>query len=412
MNLSTAAHGVGIALDALRANRVRTLLTTAGMVVGVATVMAMASVITGIRAAVMEDLVAIGPENFVVERFDMGGVQLGDFGEGRAPWAGAPAITLREAELLTRLPAVRSATPSVSGSADVRLGRTTVPGVDVEGSGTGWPDYRAGVLVWGRNFLDAEVERSAPVAVLSEGLAREVFGGPVPTAPLLLGGTAFRVVGVYREKGNLFAAETDRWLVAPYTSAVKHLPVDDEWLEVRVVPEADVSRASAMTDVTAVLRSARGLRPGEPNTFALTGQEAIQGMFDDTTRAFFAVMLLLSSLGLIVGGVGVIAVMTISVTERTREIGVRKSLGATRRAILWQFLVEAVAVTLAGGSVGILLAGSGTLLLARFTPVPAAVPLWSVLTGLGVSVLCGLVFGIVPASRAARLNPVEALRHQ
>ena len=113
-----------------------------------------------------------------------------------------------------------------------------------------------------------------------------------------------------------------------------------------------------------------------------------------------------------VGGVGVVAMMMISVTERTREIGVRKSLGATRRAILWQFLLEAVAVTLAGGTAGILLAGGGALLLARFTPVPASVPLWSVLAGLGVSLVCGLVFGIVPAVRAARLDPVEALRYQ
>ncbi len=411
MSLAMAAHSVAIALDALRANRVRALLTTSGMVVGVATVMAMASVITGVREAVMEDVVAIGPDKFVVERFDMSGVRLGDLGEGRMPWEGAPSITLREAELLARLPSVRSATPSASGSTDVRLGRTTVTGVDVEGSGTEWPDYKAGSMVWGRNFLQAELERSAAVVVLSEGLAREVFGRPVPTVPTVrIAGTSFRVVGVYRQSGNLFAAETDRWVVAPYSTTIKHLDVDDEWLEVRVVPNG--TRASAMSDVTAALRSSRGLRPGNANNFALTGQEAVQNMFDDTTRTFFAVMLLLSSLGLMVGGVGVVAVMMISVTERTREIGVRKCLGATRRAILWQFLLEAVAVTLAGGAVGILLAGSGALLLARFTPVPASVPLWSVLAGLGVSLVCGLVFGIVPAGRAARLDPVEALRYQ
>jgi putative ABC transport system permease protein len=411
MSRVMAAHSVGIALDALRANRVRALLTTSGMVVGVATVMAMASLITGVREAVMEDVVAIGPDNFVVERFDMSGVRLAELGEGRVPWLGAPPITVREAELLAQLPSVRSATPAVSGSTEVRLGRTTVTGVDVEGSGTEWTGYKAGSMSWGRNFLQAELERSAAVVILSEGLALEVFGRREPTVPTVhMGGTSFRVVGVYRQAGNLFAAETDRWVVAPYTTAIKHLPVDDEWLEVRVVPEAP--RASAMSDVTAALRSARGLRPGTPNHFALTGQEAVQTMFDDTTRTFFAVMLLLSSLGLMVGGVGVVAVMMISVTERTREIGVRKSLGATRRAILWQFLLEAVAVTLAGGTVGILLAGSGALLLARFTPVPAAVPLWSVLAGLGVSLVCGLVFGIVPASRAARLDPVEALRHQ
>ncbi len=413
MNLVPAAHGVGIAFDALRANKVRALLTTAGMVVGVATVMAMASVVTGVRGAVTEELAAIGPDNFVVERFDMTRIRFAELGEGKAPWAGAPAITLREVELLARLPTVRTATPSVSGTTHLRLGRTTAAGVDVEGAGTDWPEYQAGSFVWGRNFLETEVRRSAAVVVLSEALAREVFGRTQPTAPeVRLGGLTFRVVGVYREKGSVLADVTGRRLVTPYTTATKHLNVDHEWLEARVVPEAGVPRARAMNDVTAALRSARGLRSIEPSNFALVRQEAVQALFDDTTRAFFAVMLVLSSLGLVVGGVGVVAIMMISVTERTREIGVRKALGATRRAILWQFLVEAVTVTVVGGAAGIVLAGGGALLLERLTPVPASVPIWSVAAGLCVSALCGMVFGIAPASRAARLDPVVALRRQ
>jgi putative ABC transport system permease protein len=412
VKLWTIGHGVGIAWDALRGNRSRALLTTSGIVVGVATVMAMASVIVGVRRTVTEELLAAGPDNFTVERFDLSTVRLAELGEGKSPWAGSPALSLREAGLLERLPSVRSATPNASGTTTLRFGRTTAAGLDVEGAGADWPDYRPGTLVWGRNFLASEVQRSGTVVVLSEGLAKELFGRAEPTVPeVSLGGITFRVVGVFREKGNVFADEAARWMVTPYTTAIKHLDADQAWLEVRVVPEAGVTRMRAMSDVTATLRAARGLRAGQTNNFTLTTHDAMQALFDDTTRMFFGVMMALSSLGLVVGGVGVAAIMTISVTERTREIGVRKALGATRTEILWQFLVESVTVTLVGGAAGVVLAGGGAFLLARLTPVPAAVPLWSVLAGLGVSAACGVVFGIAPAHRAARMDPVEALRH-
>lgn len=412
-SLAAAAHGVGIALDALRGNPVRAVLTTAGIVIGVATVMAMASVIAGVREVVMAEMVPVGPDNFVVERFDVGELRLAELGDGKAPWAGAPAITLREAEILAALPGIRSATPSVSGSATVRVGRNTLPGVEVEGRGAEWPDYRAGTFVWGRNFLPAEVDGSANVVVLSEGLAHEVFGRVVPRGgSVWLAGMPFRVVGVYRASGNILASSDDAWMAAPYSTVLKHLEAEEEWMEVLVVPAAGATRAHAMNRVTAALRAARGLRPLEPSNFTLTQQEGARKLFDDATRMFFVVMLALSSVGLLVGGVGVTAIMTISVTERTREIGVRKALGATRRAILWQFLVETVTVTLVGGVVGIVLAGGGAILLTRLTPLPATVPLWSVVAGLAVSAGCGLVFGIAPAHRAARMDPVEALRHQ
>jgi putative ABC transport system permease protein len=411
--LAAAVYGAGIAFDSLRGNRVRALLTTAGMVIGVATVMAMASVITGVRRVVTEELAAAGPGNFVVERFDVGALRLAELGEGRAPWAGSPPVTLREAEMLAALPGVHSATPRIDASATLRAGRGTLPGVEVEGTGADWPDGRAGTFVWGRNFLPAEVARSANVAVLSERVAREVFGHTQPDGGAVwLDGMPFRVVGVYRARANVLSGADPAWVAAPYSAVLKHLDAQVEWMEVRVVPAQGVSRMAAVNQVTAALRAARGLRPMDRANFAVTEAEAVRRLFDDATRMFFVVMLAISSVGLLVGGVGVVAIMSISVTERTREIGIRKALGATRGAILWQFLVETVTVTVVGGGVGIILAGAGALLLARLTPVPAAVPLWSVVAGLAVSAGCGLVFGIAPANRAARMDPVEALRRQ
>jgi putative ABC transport system permease protein len=167
-----------------------------------------------------------------------------------------------------------------------------------------------------------------------------------------------------------------------------------------------------MDQVTAALRSARGLRPGQDNTFVLTRPEEFADLFNKLTGVFFVVMLVLSGIGLIVGGVGVVGIMMISVTERTREIGVRKALGATRREILWQFLVESVTVTVVGGAIGIALASFFAWVLRKVTPVPAEVPLWAVAASLGMAAFAGIVFGMYPAAKAARLDPVESLRYE
>jgi putative ABC transport system permease protein len=179
-----------------------------------------------------------------------------------------------------------------------------------------------------------------------------------------------------------------------------------------VRPVESATLQGAMDDVTAALRRLRGLRPGQESTFAIVTQDAILDIWSKFTAVFFAVMIGLSSVGLMVGGVGVIAIMMISVTERTREIGVRKALGATRREILWQFLVEAATLTFIGGAIGLAIGGGGAWLLQHFTPVPARVPMWSVVVALLASVLTGVVFGLVPANKASRMDPVEALRYE
>jgi putative ABC transport system permease protein len=167
-----------------------------------------------------------------------------------------------------------------------------------------------------------------------------------------------------------------------------------------------------MDEVTATLRSLRGLKPGQDNTFSLITQDKLLDSWHKVSGMFFFVMLVLSSIGLMVGGVGVVAIMMISVTERTREIGVRKALGATRGAILWQFLVEASTLTLVGGVAGMLVGGLVAFALAHLTPIPAHVPIWSIVAALGASAFTGVGFGLYPASRAARLDPVEALRYE
>jgi len=168
----------------------------------------------------------------------------------------------------------------------------------------------------------------------------------------------------------------------------------------------------AIDEVTSVLRSRRGLRPAQPNTFDVVTQDKLLESWNQMTGMFFLVMFALSSVGLLVGGIGVVAIMMISVTERTREIGVRKALGAKRREILWQFLVEAATLTLVGGAIGMALGGLVSMLVRNLTPLPAEVPMWSIVVALLASALTGIFFGLYPAAKAARLDPVEALRYE
>jgi len=412
MRISAVREGVGIALDALLSNKVRAFLTILGIVIGVATIMAMTAIITGIRTTFTDTLDAAGAETFSVLRWDPTQLSMGG-GDEIPTWQRNPPVSLSEATQIERLPSVHRVTPQVVGNRDLQIGSQTVSGLTVIGISENWPELMIGDFTQGRNFVFSEMERSAAVIVLSEAVATSLFGDRDATGQWVrLGGQPFLIVGVYEREANIFTAIETKWALIPYTAAVKRLGFSTDWMELGVIPAAGVDRATAMEDVTALLRTARGLRPMQQNNFELVGTDAIKELFDRITGVFFLVMLVLSSIGLMVGGVGVVAIMMISVTERTREIGVRKALGATRREILWQFLVEAMTVTVIGGAIGLALGGGGAFLLALATPIPASVPFWAIVLALGVFAVSGILFGLIPASRASRLDPVEALRYE
>ena len=410
MNFQSTFEGVQIAVDALRADKVRAFLTILGIAIGVATVTGMGAIMTGVQGGINEDLQAIGPENFVVTRFDQTQVRMV---AGRPPWEGKPKLTLADARALEQLPTVASVTPATGGRADLKAGAKELAGVQVQALGPLWPSYVLGDFTEGRNFLPADFDRSAPVVVLSEELAQQAFGDRAAVGrQVRLSGAAFTVVGVYKPKANLFEGGKPIIAYLPATAGMKYLPLDDDFMDLWVVPSPGVAQAVAMDEVTMAMRTMRRLKPAEENNFALVRQEAFAELVGNITGAIRLVMMVLSSIGLMVGGVGVVGIMMISVTERTREIGVRKALGARRGEILWQFLVEAVTVTFIGGVVGLVMGGGGALLLRTFTSVPAEVPLSSVVFALLIAALTGILFGLYPANKAARLDPVEALRYE
>ncbi len=411
-------EGFVIAWDAVRANKIRSLLTVLGVAVGVSVVMAIAALVTGIRSSVMSAFESAGPNNFILTRFDFTAVRFSE-GNGRPPWWNRPEIEPEEARRIAQLPTVDDALYVFDFSVDLQFESERVNEIQARGISSGWPAYQPGTFIAGRDFTPAEVEQNRAVVVLSAGLAEALFGqrdpvGKVVRVPNDFRGTQepFTVIGVMEPEENIFSTAFQNFAIFPWTSAVRRLRQSAWQAQVMVIPDDSVSITRAQDDVIALLRGMRGLGPSEENNFAIMSSAQILDLFNRLTGVFFLVILLLASAGLMVGGVGVIGIMLISVTERTREIGIRKAVGATQREILWQFLVEASLLTVLGAAVGMLVGFGLAIAVAAWTPIPAEIPIWAVGTALGMAAVTGMLFGLLPAYRAARLEPVAALRYE
>ncbi len=415
-------ESVRVALDALRGSPARTALAALGVGIGVGVVVTVASVITGIRSEVMKAFEAAPPENFTLMPFDFSDVRISFDGSGRPPWWDRPEVSEREIRRVSRLPAVASAVAGYEFSAAMRSQSEWLWDISWQGLSSGWASFTGGDFVAGRDFTTAEVSQARGVVVLSDKLAEVIFGELDPigrrvrvNAGRRAANESFTVVGVFKPLDNVLGDVDNggRFAVIPYTAADKRLKARSRWnfMFVQIAPR-DGQSEEAENQVVAALRSMRGLGPGEDNNFAFVRSDQFMDFFNQLTGAFFMVMVALSSVGMLVGGIGVIGIMLISVTERTREIGVRKAVGATRREIKWQFLIEASLLTLAGGVSG-LLAGWGVAeLVAAYTPLPTRIPLWSVFAAVGLATVTGVLFGLLPALRASKLPPVDALRYE
>ncbi|MDQ8153932.1 MAG: ABC transporter permease [Gemmatimonadota bacterium] len=410
-------EGVSIAFDAIRANKVRAALTISGVAVGVFVVVAMGATIHGVRQSFQQDLEEFGANTFQVRRRGIGMNSCDGTDEG-CPDRRNPRITLEDWAAIRQLPEVQHAMGWLFAQQDMTYRSRTVKGVGIDAQSADWILTDIADVSPGRSFSEAEHDAATPVVVVNDSLKSQLFGDSDPIGKeIMIGSVQFRVIGVYHTKAGFLKAMDGRGpdrprAVVPMMTAWRKMPVWRSML-IQVKPRAGVNRDDAMDAVTALLRGRRGLHPSQPNNFYLIGMERMLEVFNQLFGAIFVVGLALSAVGLLVGGVGVVAIMMISVTERTREIGVRKALGATRGTILWQFLVEAATLTSLGAFIGLLIgAGVAAAIKANFPSVPASVPLASVVAALAVAILTGVGFGMLPALKASRLDPVDALRYE
>lgn len=414
MNLTRALEGVGIALDSIRSNKVRAGLTILGVAIGVMVVIAMASAITGINHSVTAMLESAGPKTFFVYRFFQGGLNISDGSDELSPWRKNPWLAVEDAEMVRHLPTVQDVTVAEYTNGPVSYEDVSLKGVQIAGFGASWVLVTGGEIVAGRTFTAAEYAAGAHVAVVNDKLAESLFPrGVDPVGKRIkVFGQPFTIVGVHVEAASLFGGGDQVRMAMPHTTFVKVADYWKGWMEFSVLPIGSATSLEAQEEVISALRAKRGLKPLQENNFAVVTQDKLLDTFNNITAGFFAVMVALSGVGLMVGGVGVVAIMMISVTERTREIGVRKALGATKREIMFQFLVEAATLTLVGGTIGLALGALIALAIRFNSTIPASVPLWSVVAALSASIVTGVLFGLYPAFRAARLDPVEALRFE
>jgi putative ABC transport system permease protein len=404
-------EGVGIALFSLRAHKLRAGLTILGVAIGVTVVMVIGALISGFNKGISDMLASLGPKTFWVGRY-WGGQ--GDVDpEDPDPWRRRPPVTIEEARRLEQLPSIAFVVVDENTLADIQFEGHRLSAINIRGRDANWPMIEGGHIQPGRSFSHLENAANSHVAVVNTKLAENLFGQRDPVARRIkIGDVPYDVIGVYDPPPRLFGDGDRPEAMIPHGTFVKDLPYFHGWMDMFVVPVDSVSIDRAIDDVTIAMRTMRGLRPGQRNNFDAVTQEVYTQAVNSFTLVARVLMIVLSLVGLLVGGIGVIAIMMISVTERTREIGVRKALGATRREILWQFLVEAATLTLVGGVIGMLVGWLVSVVLANATPVPAYVPLGSVILALVLAAVTGLLFGIYPASKAARLDPVEALRYE
>jgi len=418
MTWAEILSAVRMALATIREHKMRSLLTVLGVIIGTGTVIAVGSIITGVDGAVAGIMRSMGPETGFVYKFNLG-FRAGNFSReerARKPLRYEDALAIRE-----RCPSVAAVSawlfpPSfIRGGIDrVRYKGNDVFGIDFAGTDESYVEGGTEQMKFGRFFTNEESRRRQPLVVLGENIASALFPNENPVGKWVdVNGHQFEVVGVLTlpKAAAALPGQEDRRVLLPYFTMKKMFPNADENMIIFTAKPGKL--AAAIDEVSVVLRMQRRVPPTKPDDFWISTGEQMLEQFRDITSVVALVLVVLSSIGLLVGGIGVMNIMLVSVTERTREIGIRKAVGAKRTDIIAQFLTEAVVLTVLGGVIGMAF-GWMVSMLARlvFPNLPTAVPLWTVAMGFLVSVGVGLFFGVWPATKAARLDPVVALRYE
>ena len=423
---------VVMSIDTLRTSKMRSGLTVLGVVIGITSIVGMTSLIRGFDQSLRDSITQLGPNTLIVQKW---GALSFSAGKSFLELARRPNLTIEDARAIER------DCPSVA-LVDVWLGATGVGRsriyyknektrqIGVFGATSNWSAVNFAKIEAGRLFTPAEVEHRAQVVILGNAPWQALFPNVDPIGKeVRVGQMPYTVIGVLGKRpspGN-FASGVDDFVLIPYSthekqfgkvlkgsakiSATNFNPAVLRTAMIAVVPREGM-RESALREVENIMRIRHNLRLDAPNDFDIATQDAVLKVWDQISQATFLALVVISSIALMVGGIGVMAIMMISVTERTREIGVRKALGARRREILWQFLIEAAFLTSAGGLLGIIFGSSIGLGVHWLSGFPVSLPWWSFAIGIGFSAGVGIFFGLFPAFKASRLDPIEALRYE
>jgi len=405
-------EGVRIALESLRTNKLRTFLTLLGNIVGTMSVIAVVSLINGIDTYARQKVLDEGSDVFDVTRVNPLEF-LTDFDEFLRS-LNNPDLTLADRDwLAARLPEARAVGGAVSAGAELRAGKRTFRNCRVRGRTEDYPVFEDIPLATGRHLGETDVRQSRPVAVLGWEVARDLFPGIADPAgrSVKIGRRHFEVIGVAADRGTVLGNNRNQFVIVPLTTWLK-LFGGRQSIDIKIAA-GDVRRIEEIKDETRFLMRVRHrLRPLDKDDFAIQTPDQLLRIWKGISSAIYSALTPLVGISLVIGGIVLMNIMLIAVTERTREIGVRKALGATRAAVLWQFLVEAMTLSVAGGVLGVSLGFGLAGLVALLSPLPFAFAAWAIGLGLGVTALIGLFFGTYPAWKAARLDPVEALRYE
>ena len=414
--LRMSLEGVTIALEAMKANRVRAALTILGVAVGVFVVVLISSMVHGINQSVAKQFESAGPTTFFVQRYPIVFEACDDSGD-TCKWRSNPSLTFAEADALIRVETVAEVMIRQGWGASAKYRDRELSSVQVAGVTANWAVVNPPNMVDGRVFTEQEARSATRVVVINTTAKERLFGDEDAIGKslnLTAGnrGGPFTVVGIFKDEASFLSGGERPRIITSIYALNRRLGANTRWMSLVIKPRAEARQDVTIDEVTAALRGMRGLRPARESNFAIITQDKLFDVYNKVFGMFFLVMIALSSVGLLVGGVGVVAIMMISVTERTREIGVRKALGATKGVILWQFLVEAVTLTATGAAIGLVLGWAGSFGILAFTPIASSVPPLAVVAALATSAFTGIVFGMLPALKAARLDPVAALRHE
>jgi putative ABC transport system permease protein len=417
-----------MALDTLRSNKLRSALTVLGVVIGITAIVGMTSLVRGFDQSLRDSIRTLGADTIFVAQISA--VSLAS-GRDVEELIRRPTLTIGDAEAIADLaPSIGVVDIMLGGGAGPAVqerlfyGDVRTPRLQVIGTTHNFPEVQSNEMEVGRFFTASEVEHRRPVIVIGQEPAEALFPNTDPIGKLVrLGVDRYTVVGVLAPRPGLggFNAGQDRIAIIPQTTFQKQFGIRTARVRRRgqianiiiaAVPRNAALREQALLEVEEVMRIRHGLRLDEESDFDLATQDAILDIWGQISQATFLGLVVISSIALMVGGIGVMAIMMISVTERTREIGVRKALGARRQEILWQFLIEAVVLTSIGGVLGILFGSAVGIAVSVLSGFPVSLPWWSFAIGIGFSAAVGVFFGMVPAVKASRLDPIEALRYE